>query len=180
MEASKSWFQGLAPASSKPAKFRRRRFLTFLVVLVVGAGASWAVFALVRNESEDENQLQFEQQASQIAAELQTNFDLSLEHLLAIPPFFSASADVTRQEFSRFVSPALKRHSSIYVSEFLPRVPEADRAAFEVACRRTQSSLRRSGLDFDPRPGRGLEVRSRSSSLLDTRSRHRAFVARRL
>ncbi|GAG00372.1 unnamed protein product, partial [marine sediment metagenome] len=49
-----------------------------------------------------------------------------LEHLRAIPPFFAASSEVTRQEFSTFVSPALQRHRGIYTFEFLPRVP-ADR-----------------------------------------------------
>ena len=117
------------------------RLLTFLCVLLGGAIASWAVFHFVQNEIQSQNLLQFEQQGIQTAAELQTNFNLSLEQLFAIPQLFAAAdSDVTQQEYSRFVSPALRRHPSIYTTAYLPRVPLANRAEFE-------AKVRASGID---------------------------------
>ena len=135
MEASKRWLRGLKLASSTPGKVRRRRLLVFLVVSITGVAASWAIFMIVQGASQSSSRLQFEQVASQIEAELQTSFDLSLEHLRSIPPLFAASDEVTRQSFRKFVTPALKRHPSLYVSSIMPRVSASERRAFESAAR---------------------------------------------
>lgn len=133
METSKRWLGALNLASSTPGRVRRRRMLVFLAVAITGMAASWAILTVVQGASERASRLQFEQQASQIAAELQTSFDLSLEHLRSIPPFFSASKEVTRNGFHKFVTPALQRHPSLYVSAFIPRIPASEQAAFESA-----------------------------------------------
>ncbi|MEM8864052.1 MAG: protein kinase [Planctomycetota bacterium] len=135
VKGSKRWLRAINLASSTPGKVRRRRLLVFLIVAIVGLAASWAVLKVVQGASQRADRLEFEQLASQVSTELQTSFDLSLEHLRSIPPFFAASSDINRDDFRRFVTPALKRHPSQYVSAFLPRVPASERAMFESAAR---------------------------------------------
>ena len=134
-KGSKHWLRAINLASSTPGKVRRHRLLVFLIAAVAGLGASWAVLRAVQGASQRADRLEFEQLASQIATELQTSFVLSLEHLRSIPPFFAASSEVNRDDFRRFVTPALYRHPSLYVSAFLPRIPASARAAFESAAR---------------------------------------------
>lgn len=134
-ELARSRFQGLAAAASKRGRIQRIRLLIFAAVLLTGMVFSWLVFDLVDDNAVAKNLLNFQQEASQMDAQLQSQFDLSLEILLMIPPFFVASDDVSREEFGQFVGPALRRHPSIYAIEFLPRVAEADRESFERARR---------------------------------------------
>lgn len=132
---SRRWLGRLKLASSTPGKVHRRRLLVFLAVTAAGLALSWALFDVVRRAAQHAARLRFEQAATQIEADLETSFDLSLEHLRSISAFFAASDEINREDFRRYVSPALDRNPSLYVSSFLPRVPESGRATFEIAAR---------------------------------------------
>jgi signal transduction histidine kinase len=62
-----------------------------------------------------------------------------VEHTLAmiqdIANFFDASPNIGRREFRKFVEPAIKRYSGIEVLGWIPRVEEAQKAAFIEAAR---------------------------------------------
>ena len=133
--ASKEGLQGLQLSSSIPGKVRRRRVLTFLAVATIGVALSWTGFALVRNEVRRANSVKFEQEASRIAADMETVFNSSLEHLHSISSFFAASDGVTREEFHTFVTSAHQRIDSLYVSAYLPRVEAEERINFEAKVR---------------------------------------------
>jgi PAS domain S-box-containing protein len=55
----------------------------------------------------------------------------STEILNSITAYFSASTEITRPEFSRFVSPALQRQPELQALEWIPRVPAARRHHYE-------------------------------------------------
>ncbi len=135
-DESRSGLSRLLPSSPLPHHGGRGRQITFLVVLLIGMLISWFLYDLLATNAANDLRLRFEREASQIEAGLQSQFDLSFEYLLAIPPFFQASDEVSEAEFRHFVSDALRRHSSIYTIEFLPKVMAENRAAFEATTRR--------------------------------------------
>ena len=89
------------------------------------------MYALISRQREQQARLAFERDANQLEAKLQSQFDLSIEYLKAIPPFFQASDDVTQEEFKLFVSDAIARHPGIYTFEYLPRVSAIERRMYE-------------------------------------------------
>lgn len=136
MTTSKNWFLGRRLNSSAAGRGSRRRLVTYVTVTVTGTLLSWALFSMVRDRMRSERLAEFEQLASEVAADLQANFDRSLEHLRSVPPFFAASENVTRDDFRMFVSPALQRQPSMYVSAFLPRVAATEIESFEAIARK--------------------------------------------
>ncbi len=107
------------------------RLACFIGVLLTGILITWLVYALISRQREQQARLAFERDANQLEAKLQSQFDLSIEYLKAIPPFFQASDDVTQDEFELFVRDAIARHPGIYTFEYLPRVPAKERRMYE-------------------------------------------------
>lgn len=134
MPPSKESLSGLGrrllnPQSSNPGS--RGRWITFLIVLFAGSLISWFLFDIIAKNAASSQTLAFEREASQIEARLQTQFDLSLEYLLAIPPLFQVDDLISPQDFAQFVMGALKRHSAIYAVEYLLKVPAGQIKAVE-------------------------------------------------
>lgn len=134
VKPSKSWLRGINLSAATPGESRRRVLVT-IAVSVVGFALSWAGFRAVHDGEQSSNQLKFEQESGRIASDMETSFNLSLEHLRSIPAYFAASDEVSRKEFCEFVTPTLKRNTILYVSVFLPRVDASEIADFEAAAR---------------------------------------------
>ncbi len=134
-DESRSGLRQLLPTPQGSQHNERGRLVTFLVVLLLGMLITWFAYDLVATNAANDLRSDFEQEAGQIEAKLQSQFDLSFEYLLSIPPFFQASDDVSREDFRRFVSDALKRHPSIHTFEYLPRVAAQDRETFQAAAK---------------------------------------------
>jgi CHASE1-domain containing sensor protein len=107
-----------------------------LLTLAVGMFLSSILFFALGARRRSADALEFQQRASEIASALVNGFDVPLETLHAIPALYASSADVSREEFQRFVTPALTRHPSIYSFEWIPEVPGKDRAKWEARARR--------------------------------------------
>ena len=114
---------------------RKRRLVGFIVPFAFGAALTVGVYFTLADRRRSDNIARFEEIVSEMAAALQANLDLQFETLHGIPPFFAASDEVSRSDFSVFVRPAMRRYSSIYVFQWLPRVTAADRVAFEALLR---------------------------------------------
>ena len=104
--------------------------LTVLAVLVV------ALFARVREWERTHLQLRFQNHADHLVHALEVNFNGYLQHIKAIERLFTSSDHVTRAEFNQFTFDALRDHSGIHALEWVPRVSDAERQAFEQRARR--------------------------------------------
>ena len=74
-------------------------------------------------------ELLFGRQTDSLIHALQSNFNAYIDVLYSIDGLFSASQDVERQEFHRFVPYVLEQHSGIHALEWVPRV-SADQVHF--------------------------------------------------
>lgn len=111
-----------------------RRYLTTGFMLFAGVGLSVVAFFVVRHWQQEEVNVQLQKRTDSLANSLQKNIDRNFEALLAIGDFYTVSStEVTRQEFSQLSTNILSRHPSIEVLGWLPRVKNAERAAFETA-----------------------------------------------
>jgi CHASE1-domain containing sensor protein len=102
-------------------------------IFVVGGVLSLLAFLGIRLHERNARRTDFEHRAVHLAATAEDSFDTPLEVLRSIPAFFEASEEVTRAEFKAFVSHALRRYPWIYALEWIPRVPDGERAAYEAA-----------------------------------------------
>ena len=130
----KSWLQKINFSSTSPA-MSRRRILVTIAMSLGGFVLSWAGFRIAHDRAQTSNQLKFEQESGRIASDMETSFNLSLEHLRSIPAYFAASDEVSRDGFREFVTPTLKRNTFLYVSAFLPRVLPSELAELESVAR---------------------------------------------
>jgi CHASE1-domain containing sensor protein len=99
----------------------------------VGALISFAMFVEIRDKARAARRTDFEHRAARLAGTAEDAFDTPLEVLRSIPALFEASQEVSRTEFRAFVRHALERYPWIYALEWIPRVPGAERAAYESA-----------------------------------------------
>ena len=113
----------------------RRRTIFTVAVSILGLALSWTGFRMLQIWSRNANQRKFEQESGRIASEMETSFNLSLEHLRSIPAYFAASDEVSREGFREFVTPTLKRNTFLYVSAFLPRILPSELADLESVAR---------------------------------------------
>lgn len=114
-------------------------YLPIALVALVGVLVTWQAFNMVSEWERQRVQQAFRSAATDRVLMIQREIDQNLGVVQDIGSFFAASREVGRREFRKFVGPALKRHSSIAALQWIPRVSEAERAAFEKAARRSFS-----------------------------------------
>jgi len=110
-----------------------RRFLPAAVVLGIGLTVSVVLFLILQGREQERMQIEFERRAGYMVSALTKSLDGSLEILHAIDSFFAASHAVERQTFRALVEPALARSPAILALSWQPRVPAAEREAYEEA-----------------------------------------------
>ncbi len=76
---------------------------------------------------------ELQERADILAFNLQRSTDACFEVLRSISQLYGSLDIVRRKDFQRFVQPALSRYPSIQALEWLPRLLDADRLAFEQA-----------------------------------------------
>jgi len=124
--------RGAASVSRYPVHSTRwSRVVPAFAVLLVGVFLSGVAFRAVRDREIVEHHHEFSERASSVSQLLQRQFELPVEVLRSVRAFFGASEAVTRQEFERFVSDALRRYPSVSLLEWAPRIVDSDRAVFE-------------------------------------------------
>lgn len=114
----------------------RRDFLPVAISIAVGALLSISTFFIVERMEEKNIQSDFERQAANLANVLVRSFDTDLDELNALGNLYTTFPDVSRLAFRSFVSESLLHHSSIQALEWIPRVPDSERKAYETAARK--------------------------------------------
>lgn len=112
-----------------------RRYIPAALTLCTGTSLSFAAAAVVWNWENQRMQAEFHQQADRLNASLQQSINNNLGFLYSIQAFYSASTEVSRQDFKQFTQPTLSRNSAIYSVNWIQRVSAAEKAAYESAIR---------------------------------------------
>lgn len=101
------------------------------VVVIVGFFISLFVFISTSNKESHHIRDQFNKHTEGHVRELQRYIDFSLHEIDSIVGLFNASDKVTRDEFRFFIKPYLEENQVLQAIEWVPRVPEKDRATYE-------------------------------------------------
>lgn len=110
----------------------RRRQIIVSVPLVVTLGLVLAVHWLACDWERHRLQRVFHEEAEEVVTAVRARLDEALHTLKNLAPLFAGSTAVTESDFQQFVEPFLKNQSGIQALAWLPRVPHAERAAYEL------------------------------------------------
>ncbi|EGK88929.1 histidine kinase [Microcoleus vaginatus PCC 9802] len=130
MNVASNWFNSL-----KESLLSHRRYIPAALTLCTGTSLSLAAVAVVWHGENQRLQAEFHQQADRLNVALQQSINKNLEFLYSLEAFYSASAKVSRQDFKQFTQPALSRNSAIHSVNWIRRVPDAQKAAYEQTIR---------------------------------------------
>ncbi|CAA9423228.1 Circadian input kinase A [uncultured Microcoleus sp.] len=130
MNVASNWFNSLTESL-----LSHRRYIPAALTLSIGTSLSLAASALVWHGENQRLQAQFHQQADRLNVTLHQSINNNLEFLYSLQAFYSASTEVSRQDFKQFVHPTLSRNSAIHSVNWIRRVPAAQKAAYEAAIR---------------------------------------------
>jgi PAS domain S-box-containing protein len=108
-----------------------RRYVPAVCVLAAGVLASAVAFVAVRNWERKRIVLSFGGEVEERAATMRVSIARHLETLCFMREFYAGSKEVERGEFDDFLAPTLAAHAGYQAVEWAPRVPAADRAAYE-------------------------------------------------
>ncbi|MEG4217746.1 CHASE domain-containing protein [Microcoleus sp. Pol14C6] len=109
----------------------RRSYIPAALTLCIGTSLSLAAAAVVWHSENQRMQAEFHQQADRLNVAVQQSINKNLEFLYSLEGFYSASTEVTRQDFKQFTQPALGRNSAIHSVNWIRRVPAGQKAAYE-------------------------------------------------
>ncbi|MGE5660405.1 MAG: CHASE domain-containing protein [Actinomycetota bacterium] len=98
-----------------------RRHLQAGLTLCVGMGLSIVTSAIVYQWEYKSIQAELQEQLDKIAIDIQRDINGNLEVLQAVVAFYSASHEISKQEFQEFVKSSLYRHPSLKAIAWLPR-----------------------------------------------------------
>ncbi len=124
-------------ANRKPARRRAKIRARVAVGLVLLTGLAMSLFLyrdLNRREQAFMHQ-ELNRRTQAYASVLQGMIDVQCEIVQGVGSYFSGSENVTRAEFHSFCSMPLERHTELHSMEWIPRVPDAHREAFETDAR---------------------------------------------
>ncbi len=127
----KQWPEKLAGIS------RIKRAFSYGLVLTFGTGivCSLIAFAIVWDLEKKKIAQEFEQDGAEIAASIERSIEKNLQNLESIVGLYNASENVTRQEFQQFTKNYLATNPEIQALEWIPRVVDEAREAYEQAAR---------------------------------------------
>src|SRR4028118_1115554 len=131
MNVGRNWFNSLTESL-----LSHRRYIPAGLTLGIGTSLSLAASALVWHSENQRMQVQFHEQADRLNVALQQSINNNLEVLYSLQAFYSASTEVSKQDFKQFVGPTLSRHSAIHSLNWILRVPAAQKAAYEAPLRK--------------------------------------------
>ncbi len=102
-----------------------------IAALVLGAGASGAIFSILQHFEHFRGEAQFRQLAEQRLNAVRSRVASALDTINLVASHFEASHDSSRREFSLLVAPALASHRYLQALEWIPRVEQRARARYE-------------------------------------------------
>ena len=112
---------------------RRGRPVAFIVA--IGLVVTGLVLATMDRLERRKVQSEFDRLADDWHASLQRSIHDHMTVLVAIGALYDANDHVDRGQFTRFVSPLLRRHRGIQALEWAPRIVDSERDAWEQAIR---------------------------------------------
>ncbi len=113
-----------------------RRYLPVVFIACLGAALTLLGAVALSRWERAQSELRFDQHGTQLAVAIQRRIDEAVEIVRSIRSLYEASPRVTRQQFRAFVGRSLARDRGIQALEWIPRVPAAERDAYEEAARR--------------------------------------------
>jgi len=113
-------------------------FRNILFAVIIASGIALTILASIVSHYADEKliQTQFNEAAEIRDSALKEELGNNLDVLTSVQALYYASKEVRRTEFQNFTKHILKRHTSIQALEWIPRVPDSRRQAYESAARR--------------------------------------------
>lgn len=112
------------------------RYISPELVLCIGITLSVFLFITSGNMEDDRIKTEFEGQAKDRFTAFKNISDNYLQELEALEAFYAASEKVTRAEFRVFTKELLSHYNRTQALEWIPRVPDPERAAYEAEARR--------------------------------------------
>ncbi|MCH8887158.1 MAG: CHASE domain-containing protein, partial [SAR324 cluster bacterium] len=117
-----------------PAALLTRRAWPIVLIFITGTALSIVVFFLVHSLETEREIKDFEQIAIERIGHLENSLEEAVvDKVHSIRALFAASNFVDRKEFKVFVSHLDQHGTTIQAFEWIPRVPESSRAAYEKA-----------------------------------------------
>jgi len=107
---------------------RRKKYTAVAAVFLV-------VFGATRSWERQQSEILFKKNVDRYIQAIAAGIDDKIQILVALQAFFDASTTVTREEFKIFNQPILKKIKAVQTLEWVPRVPAAEREAYEAAAR---------------------------------------------
>ncbi|MBF0505776.1 MAG: CHASE domain-containing protein [Nitrospirae bacterium] len=113
------------------------RNILFAVIVVLGVALSIIVSALSYYADKKIIQAEFNEAAENRYSALKREIDSDLDVLASLQTlYYTSGKDIERSEFRNYTSHILKQHASIQALEWIPRVPDSRREAYERTARR--------------------------------------------
>ena len=120
---------------SSVARFAvNRRHIPWLT-FTLGTALSVAVFGLIRASERVSLQTEFERRAQNVSLRVEDYLLRNVEPLYALRNLFDYSDSVTREEFAGVARDLISRSVSVQALEWVPRVPNTERARVEAETR---------------------------------------------
>jgi PAS domain S-box-containing protein len=107
--------------------------LSTWAIILTGLMCAFFVFDWVAKDQEHKAQDRLNELGQQVAISLERQIRRTEDTLTSIVAFFAASNRVSRQEFNTFVMKAMSDRVGVQALEWIPRVPDEARAAYEHA-----------------------------------------------
>jgi signal transduction histidine kinase/integral membrane sensor domain MASE1 len=122
--------------AAEPREIWRGRKVTVALPLFVAFAMVLVFFLYARAWEQDRARMEFERLAKNFSESVAETIGEYTEILHSIAAFYASSLKMERQEFRTFVERFLQRHQGIQALEWIPRVHDGQRAAYEEAARR--------------------------------------------
>ena len=104
--------------------------------VLIGLIGAFLLFNWTAKEQQQHAKEKFDELSLQVAISLGRQIGRSEDSLTSVTAFFSGSKHVGRDEFRVFVSRAVSGHVGVQALEWIPKVPDADRAIYEDKARK--------------------------------------------
>lgn len=112
-----------------------QQYIFLAIATLLCLGVTIAAYFFARSWEQDHLESELERRVNIHAAVLQKTIDRHVELLESMASLFAASDYVERDEFHRFVRPFLLNHPEVRAYEWIPRISQRERSAFETAAR---------------------------------------------
>jgi HD-GYP domain-containing protein (c-di-GMP phosphodiesterase class II)/CHASE1-domain containing sensor protein len=124
------------PNDTSPKTGFCKRYWPACMAAWCGLGISIAVFFSIRSWEAAAIEAEFQLEAADRATAIRTVFETQISLLESVQATFNSVSPIDRQDYAKLLAPFKRHAKSIVGVEWVPRVPHAQRDAYEKAARR--------------------------------------------